>query len=128
MKKNNPKYFLQIISYFLIINFIFSGIGICSISPDQNHVSDHGKCLHFHQPGKETEHHEDSHEDCHHDDKDKEHNGGRIHCHTNQIMVCLNDFTIFISTLNYESFFENPLTSFISFISTRIDHIPIQSS
>ncbi|MBC8183024.1 hypothetical protein H8E88_18125 [candidate division KSB1 bacterium] len=128
MKNHKVKSIHQIISFILIVNLVLTGLGFCSISADHEHEQENGTCLHFHQPGKDTEHHEDPHNDCHHDDKDKKHDEGKIHCHTCQIIVCLNDFTVFISIHNYEPFFENPLTSFISFISKRIEHIPIHSS
>ncbi len=123
IKKLNPT-----ICLILIVNLVFAGLGFCSISVDHEHDQESGTCLHFHQPGKDAEHHEDSHRDCHHEKQEQNHDNGEIHCHTCQFIVCLNDFTVFISAHNYEPFFENPLNSFISFISTRIDHIPIHSS
>jgi len=122
------KKFTPTICFFLVVNLIFTGLGICSISPDHEHDHKNGTCLHFHQPGKDTENHEISYQDCHQKSEDKKHDNGKIHCHTCQIIVCLNDFTVFISTFNYEPFVENPPNSFISHISTRIDHIPIHSS
>jgi hypothetical protein len=122
------KKFTPTIYFFLIVNLIFTGLGICSISPNHEHEQENGSCLHFHQPAKDTEHHENPHQDCHQKSEDKKHDNGKIHCHSCQIIVCLNTFTVFLSTYNYEPFVEVPITSGISFISSRIDHIPIQSS
>jgi hypothetical protein len=118
----------QTICFFLVINLIFTGLGFCSISPDHEHEQQNGTCLHFHQPGNDMDNHENPHQDCHQNSEDKRHDYGKIHCHTCQIIVCLNDFSVFISTSNYEPYVENPLNLFNSFISTRIDHIPIHSS
>lgn len=99
-------------------------MGFCSISPNQKHEHKNGTCLHFHQSGEDSGNQRNSHSDNHHEKKDK-HDSAKIHCHISQIIVCLNNFIVFISTFNYEPFVENPITSFISYISIRIDHIPI---
>jgi len=107
---------------------VCTGLGFCSLSLDHDHENNNGSCLHFHKTSEVTEDHENSHQDCHHQNKEKENDEGKVHCHTCQIIVCLNDFTVFISTLNYEPFVEDPHTSLISHISTRIEHIPIRLS
>jgi len=103
-------------------------MGFCSFASDHQHGKDNAPCQHFHQSENSAENLDHFHGDCHQKKKEQKQNDGEIHCHTCQIIVCLNDFTIFISTLNYQPFFENSITSFISHVSTRIDHIPIYSS
>ncbi|MCD4663787.1 MAG: hypothetical protein K8R68_00865 [Bacteroidales bacterium] len=126
--KNTINPIKQIISLVIIFNIIFTGMGFCSFASDHQHGKDNAPCLHFHQSEKEANYFNPFHDNCQNKKQDTNHNSNKLHCHANQIIVCLNDFTVFISTFNHEPFFENPLTFLVSHISTRIDHIPIHTS
>ena len=125
LKNHKPKSIHKIISFFLVFSLLFTGMGFCSLSPNHDHDSANGSCLHFHQSVKDLKNNHDFYQDHHQKKQNNNHNANKLHCHTDQIIVCLNDFTVVMTILNYETFFENPLTSLVSHISSSIDHIPI---